>query len=116
MKRAADLLIAHEKRSVEKARTELFATLTEIRHRLDPRVIAAETAENIAGRASQLVDSARTTVGEHKVASTGGVLAFVIAVALRIWISRKSGDRAVKPEDEPLVDEPTPPSDRRHDR
>ncbi|WP_293879939.1 hypothetical protein [Sphingomonas sp.] len=70
-----------------------MATLAEIRRRADPRVIVAEAAENLVGRANQLRNDTTTTIRNRPALSFGGLAAFGIAVGLRVWLARAKVDR-----------------------
>lgn len=88
MKNEADLLVKYAEREATRSRAQFLATLAEIRHRADPRVIAAEAAENLLGRANHLLDTTTSSVRSRPALSLGGLAAFAIAVGLRVWIAK----------------------------
>jgi hypothetical protein len=88
VKNEADLLVSYAEREAARSRAQFMATLAEIRHRTDPRVIAAEAAENLYGRANQLLDTTTTAARARPALSLGGLAAFLFAVGLRMWLSR----------------------------
>jgi hypothetical protein len=92
VKNEADLLVKYAERESVRSRARFMATLAEIRHRADPRVIAAEAAENLLGRANHLLDTTTTTVRSRPALSLGGLAAFVIAVGLRVWVAKGKKD------------------------
>jgi hypothetical protein len=92
MKNEADLLVKYTEREAVRARAQFMGTLAELRQRIDPRVIAAEAAENLVGRANHLLADTTTSVRTRPVLSFAGVAAFAVAVGLRIWLSRAKTD------------------------
>lgn len=92
MKNEAELLVKYAEREVVRSRGQLMATIAEIRHRIDPRVMAAETADKIVGRASDALSATTSSVKSHPVLSLGGVAAFVGALGLRTWLARRKVD------------------------
>jgi hypothetical protein len=92
MKNQADLLVKHAERESKRARASFLATLAEIRHRTDPRVIAAELAEDVVGRANQMLDDTTTSIRKRPALPLGGLAAFAIAVGLRLWLAKSKVD------------------------
>ena len=60
MKRVIDRRVLSAQAEVTAKRAEIVATIGELRHRLDPRVIAAETASDVKGQVSLAIRSAST--------------------------------------------------------
>lgn len=89
MRKVVDRVVLNAERDAKAARARLMGTTTELRHRLDPRVLAAEGAESLADRAQALVHAAGTTAKARPYASAGGLAAFVAAVGFRYWIGRR---------------------------
>ncbi|MDB5701852.1 MAG: hypothetical protein JWL66_2051 [Sphingomonadales bacterium] len=85
MKNEADLLVKHSEREALRARAQFMGTLAELRRRITPQVIVAETRERLTDRATQLIEEGKVSVGTHPVGSVVGLSALIIAVALRIW-------------------------------
>lgn len=92
MKREADLLVGQAERNARVARARLLATLAEIRHRIDPRVIAAETAEGALARANHLLDDAKTAIKDRPAITAASGVAFAAAVGLRFWLAKGKDD------------------------
>jgi hypothetical protein len=92
VKNEADLLVRYSERESKRARASFMATLAEIRHRADPRVMAAEAAEDLLGRANQMLDNTTASIRNRPALATGGMAAFVIAVGLRFWLARGKVD------------------------
>lgn len=88
MKDEADTLVKHAEREAERSRLQFFATFAELRRRIDPRVIAAEAAENMVGRANHLLDDTKASARNHPGVAAGGAAAFVLAVGLRLWLAK----------------------------
>jgi len=93
MKKAAEQLVDHANVRSDAARAALMATLDELRLRLDPRIIAAEQMEALLGRAQRTANDVGTNVRARPVATTGGLVAFLVAVGLRVWIARRAKSR-----------------------
>ncbi|CAN5294003.1 hypothetical protein BH09PSE3_BH09PSE3_07780 [soil metagenome] len=88
MKSEADLLVKYAEREAVRSRAQFLSTIAEIRYRIDPRVIAAEAAENMLGRANQLLSDTTTSVKNRPLLSFGSLAAFAVAVGLRIWLAK----------------------------
>lgn len=95
MRKIVDRAVLNAEREAKAARFRLTATTAELRHRLDPRVLAAHGFEAITDRAQALVSETGATAKARPYLSAGGFAAFIAAVGFRYWIGRrKSGDKA----------------------
>lgn len=92
MKNDAELPVKYAETEAARSRAQFMATLEEIRYRVDPRVIAAETKDNIVGRANRLFETTTTAVRDRPMLAIAGLLAFAAAVGVRIWFSRANAD------------------------
>lgn len=90
MKKVADRLVAYAERDVERKRAAFFATLAELRHRVDPRVIASETADRTFARAEGLFDDAKITVKQRPLAAGGAGIALLSLIGLAWWRRREN--------------------------
>ncbi|MDB5712734.1 MAG: hypothetical protein JWO15_131 [Sphingomonadales bacterium] len=85
MKNEADLLVKYSEREAVRARTQFMGTLAELRRRITPRVIVAETRERLTDHAIQLIDDQTASVRARPVAYMVSLGALLLTVALRIW-------------------------------
>lgn len=92
MSNAQGPLVARAQAEADAARARLNGTIALLKHRLDPRVVAAETAENMADRAHRFVSNGTHAVASRPALSATTVAAFLAAVGLRWWIARSRRD------------------------
>jgi hypothetical protein len=92
VKRAAGRQLESAEAASAAARAAVLVTLQQIRHRLDPRVIVAETAERGVAKANQLLDDAQASVRARPWLIAVGATLFGIAVAARSRLLAESGD------------------------
>jgi len=83
VKRAATRQVESAEANAAVARADVLATLQEIRHRIDPRVVVAETAERGLTRVNGLLDGASATVKSRPWLVMAGATLFGIAIAAR---------------------------------
>lgn len=79
-------------REVMRSRARLMTTLAEIRDRMDPRIIATDTASNVLNRANQLVDKTTTSISERPALALGGMAAALAVFGLKRWLARSKED------------------------
>jgi ElaB/YqjD/DUF883 family membrane-anchored ribosome-binding protein len=92
VKHAASRQVESAEASAAAARADVLATLMEIRHRIDPRVIVAETAERGVAKANRLLDEAQATVRDRPWLVAVGATLFGIAVAARARLLADGGE------------------------
>ncbi|MBA3895657.1 MAG: hypothetical protein H0X36_00645 [Sphingomonadaceae bacterium] len=92
MKDQADLLVARAEGRAQRSRAKLLSTLAEIRHRLNPRVVATEAAESVADRAGRLVHDAGEAAKDRPVTAGAGAFALAAAVGLGVWMKLRPHD------------------------
>lgn len=90
VKRAANRQLESAEAQAAVARADVLATLTEIRHRIDPRVIVAETAERGVAKVNGLLDDAQGAVRRRPWLVAVGATLFGIAVAARARLLAES--------------------------
>jgi type IV secretory pathway TrbD component len=90
VKRAASRQLESAEASAAAARADVLATLQEIRRRIDPRVIVAETAERGVARVNGILDGAQETVRTRPWLVALGATLFGIAVAARARLLAES--------------------------
>jgi hypothetical protein len=90
VKRAAGRQLESAEANAAAARADVLATLHEIRHRIDPRVIVAETAEHGVAKVSAMLDDVQSTVRARPWLVAVGATLFGIAVAARARLLAES--------------------------
>lgn len=98
--RAVEHRLQTAQSDVEVARAEILATLEEIRHRLDPRTIVAETAERGFARATAALDDAQVGLRSRPWLVALGATLFGIALAARARLQAETADTAARKETE----------------
>lgn len=83
IKRAAGRQLENAEASAAAARAEVLATLQQIRHRIDPRIVVAETAERGVARVNHLLETAQGAMKRKPWLVAVGATLFGIAVAAR---------------------------------
>ncbi len=108
MKQQLDRRSENARRHAEEARTRIIATLGEIRHRIDPRTVAAEMANGVIDRVHHLLGEASST------AKSKPWLVAVAATLVGIALTYRTG-KANSKEIEPGDKQPNAPEkvDRR---
>lgn len=93
---ATDLKLVAARAEVVVARKRFTDTLTELQHRIDPRVMARETAQSITARVTAAGYSAAREVGRHPLLICG---AAVMAGASLVLARRKrpAPEKATQP-------------------
>lgn len=92
VKRAATCQIESAEANAASARADVLSTLQEIRHRIDPRVIVAETAERNLTRLSTLLGGAQATVRARPWLILTSATLIGIAIAARARLLAESED------------------------
>jgi phage terminase small subunit len=92
VKRAATRQVESAEANAAAARADVLATLQEIRHRIDPRVIVAETAERSLTRVNDVLDGAQATVKTHPWLVLLGASLLGLAVAARARLLAESDE------------------------
>jgi ElaB/YqjD/DUF883 family membrane-anchored ribosome-binding protein len=89
VKDLVDRRIVAAKAEAKAARAKLMATLGEVRHRLDPRVVASETVDSAVSSAANMLDNATTAVRSRPWMLGLGATAAGLMIAAR---SRRKDD------------------------
>ena len=89
MKRVIDRRVLSAQAEVSARRAELFAIVGHLRHRLDPRVIAAETASDVK---DQVIRTIGSTAKAQPWLLVGASALFAIGVAAALKFSSPGGE------------------------
>jgi hypothetical protein len=89
LKNKSEQAVSDAERESHRSRTQVMATLAEIRRRTNPRIVATETADDLLNRANQLLQTTTTTIRTRPVLALSGFAAFMIAIGLRFWLARR---------------------------
>ena len=94
MKRVIDRRVLSAKAEVTAKRAEIVAIIGELRYRLDPRVIAAETASDVKGQVSRAISSAGTAAKAQPWLVVGASALIAAGVAAVIKFRSDDGEEA----------------------
>jgi hypothetical protein len=92
VKNDADLLVVQAQLEAVRSRAQFLATLAEIRYRIDPRVIAAESFDSALDRAADLIDTTKTSVRSRPLVWLGALATFLVLIGLRSWLPKAKVD------------------------
>lgn len=96
MRLAAQQLVDRADANAKAARADLLATVSELRLRLDPRVIAAEGMETLVDRTHDATRRTSDAARANPIMTAGGLAAVLAAIGLRIWLVRRAKSQAAE--------------------
>ena len=92
MKQVIDRRVLSAKAEVTAKRAEIGAIIGELRHRLDPRVIAAETASDVKDKVSGAITTATTAAKERPWLLAGASALIAVGVAAVVKFRSDGGE------------------------
>lgn len=99
VKRAATRQVESAEANAAVARANVLATLQQIRHRIDPRVIVAETAERGTAKVTGLLDDAQAGLRARPwLVALGAVLVGIAAAARARLLAETDDENETEPE------------------
>ena len=100
MKDAFDRRVDVARIKATKRRAQVLSTISEVRHRLDPKTVVAETAGAALNRVNSLLGNATTGATSRPWLLAVGATLFGVALALR---SRKGSDLPDDPDPDAII-------------
>ena len=89
MTNVLDRAVADAQARSDAARARLLGTANTLRRRLTPGALASSALGKISRKTESLLDSAQSSAKRNPLTAGGGLAAFMVAVSLRIWLSRQ---------------------------
>lgn len=100
MKGAFDRRVAAARLEATEKRAQVLATIAEVRHRLDPKTVIAETASEAFDRVNRVLRDATVGATSRPWLLAAGATLFGIAISLRAHLAKAEQDEeteATKP-------------------
>ena len=92
MKRVIDRRVLSAQAEVTARRAEIVAIIGDLRHRLDPRVIAAETASDVKEQVSRTIDAVGSTAKAQPWLLVAASALFAVGVAAALKFNSPGGE------------------------